>query len=331
VKAIVIDHFGGPEVLQLREIADLAPGPGEALIRTAAAGVNFGEIIIREGGAPRELPLPFIPGSEAAGTVAAIGEGVTEYAIGDRVAVPLFFTGRLDGGYAEQIVAPAAILARLPAEVSFEQAAAVQLQGMTALGMVEHISPKGKTVLIHAGAGGVGSYLVQLARLRGASKVIATAGSADKRAVARRIGADVAIDYTQPGWTEQLLGATDGAGPDVIYDSVGGQIRQDSLAALAAQGTYVIYGAAATGALELIGADQLIGMYMKCQSVAAFSLWPVLQKDGALRGLLEELFELLIAGHVTPLIGQRYKLAEAAHAHKAMRDRATTGKTLLLP
>jgi len=330
VKAIVFDHFGGPEVLQLREIADLTPGPGEALIRTVAAGVNFGDIIIREGGAPMKLTLPFIPGSEAAGTIEAIGEGVTGYAIGDRVAVPLFFTGRLDGGYAEQIVAPAAILAPLPAEVSFEQAAAIQLQGMTALGMVEHVSPKGKAVLIHAGAGGVGSCLVQLARLRGASKIIATAGSTDKRAVARRIGADVAIDYTQPGWTEQLLDATDGAGPDVIYDSVGGQIRQDSLAALAAQGTYVIYGVAATGAFEPISADQLIGMYMKCQSVTAFSLWPVLQTDGVLRGFLKKLFDLLIAGHISPLIGQRYKLADAAHAHKALRERATTGKTLLL-
>jgi NADPH2:quinone reductase len=331
VKALRIEQFGGPEVLRLVDVDDPAPAAGETLIRTGAVGVNFGEIIIREGGASLPISLPLIPGSEAAGTVAALGRGVSDLRVGDRVAVPLFVTGRLDGGYAEFITAPAAILVPLPPAVSFEQAAAVQMQGLTALSMLDRDPPRGKTVLIHAAAGGVGSYLVQLARIRGAAQIIATAGSPTKLDVATRLGADAAIDYTEPDWTDRVAAATAGDGPDIIYDPVGGDVRKRSFEVLAPLGTLLIYGIAATRTFEPIDAAQLASMYMKCQTVTAFSLWPVINSGDELRRGLDELLAMLVNRRIEAVIGRSYPLAAAADAHRALRARETVGKVVLLP
>jgi NADPH2:quinone reductase len=219
-----------------------SPGPGEVLIKVGGVGVNFFEVMMRQDRYAVTPPLPFLPGVEIAGTIAALSEGVTNLSVGDRVAAALYAAGVQSGGYAEYVAVKAEVVVRLPDEISFATATALQVQGLTALHLLRSHSAAGRNVLISAAAGGVGSLLVQLAKRSGAKRVIAMASSAEKLALAQELGADAGIDYTQADWPEQVRAATDGVGPDLIFDASGGDIPARCLALLAPFGRLVLYG-----------------------------------------------------------------------------------------
>ena len=328
MKAVQISRFGGPEVLKLVELPTPVPGTGQLLVRIRASGINLADALTRQDRYAVTPPLPAILGAEAAGVVEAIGGNVHGFAIGQRVAVPLFAANSL-GAYAEYVAIDAALAVPLPDVISFEQAAALQIQGLTALYLTRQASPKGKIVLINAAAGGVGSILVQLARRAGARKVIAGASSSDKLDFARSLGADAGVNYTRPDWTEELRRVTDGNGPDIIYESVGGDVTGASLAALAPLGQIVIYGALNIQSFQL-GVGELLGLIFKNQSLTGFAFQPLLTPE-SLRSGLAELFDLVLRGELVATIDGNYPLAEASKAHTALEGRGTRGKLILTP
>ena len=216
MRQVQFSRFGGPEVLEVVEKPTPAPGKGQVLVRVRAIGVNFADTLLRQNRYAITPELPAIPGSEVVGTIERLGDGVSGLTIGARVAVPLFATGAAVGGYVDYMVVEAGLIVPLPDAVSFEAALALMVQGLTALYLTNQISPKDKTVLVNAAAGGVGSLLVQLAKRSGAKAVIAAASAAKKLDFARSLGADVSIDYTKPDWVDEVRAASGGAGPDII-------------------------------------------------------------------------------------------------------------------
>nr|AYM52866.1 hypothetical protein [Myxococcaceae bacterium MCy9487] len=331
MKAVAFSRVGGPEVLTWQEVPEPQVGEGQVLVRVEAAGMNFGDTIIRSGKAPFPLEFPFVTACEASGVVERLGAGVTGISVGDRVAAPLFLAGRAGGAAAERIAVDAALLIPLPEGLTFEQGAALTVQGITARWMLDHVPAKGRTVLVHAAAGGVGALLVQLAKQEGARRIVATASTAEKRAEALRLGADVAVDYTQADWSQAVKDATGGLGPDVIYDAVAGDVRKRSLEVLAARGTYVMYGGAGGNAYEPLDAAQMAGLCMKNQFVTGFSGWLMFGDVRRVRADLTALFEEVRAGRLEVVIGARHRMQEAAAAHRALESRATTGKVVLVP
>ena len=321
--AIRIHSHGGPEVLRYEALEVAAPGPGEARVRHEAIGLNFIDTYHRSGLYPLSLPSGL--GSEAAGVVEAIGEGVSEVAVGDRVA----YAGGPLGAYAEVRCLPASVLVRLPDEISCEQGAAMLLQGMTAHYLLFDTWPvkAGDTILVHAAAGGVGSIMVQWARALGA-EVIGTVGSAAKAERARALGCAHVINYSEEDFATRVRELTGGAGVPVVYDSIGRKTFDASLSCLRPRGTMVTYGNA-TGPVEPF----------ECARLAALgSLYvtrPKLADYIATRAELVQratsLFEVVANHSVRIDIGQRFKLAEAADAHRALESRATIGSTVLLP
>jgi NADPH:quinone reductase len=326
MKAVQISRFGGPEVLQTVEVPTPIPAAGQLLVRLRSIGVNLADALTRMDRYAVTPPLPAILGAEAAGTVEAVGADVRGFAVGQRVAAPLFANNSL-GAYAEFAVIDAGFAVPLPDAISFEQAAALMIQGLTALYLTRQAPPKGKAVLINAAAGGVGSLLVQLAKQAGARTVIAGASSASKLEFARSLGADAGVNYTEQNWTEELRRITDGNGPDIIYESVGHEVTTASLAALAPLGQIVIYGALNIQNFQL-GVPELLGLIFKNQSLTGFAFAPLLSPE-KLRAGLEELLDLVIKGKLKVTIGGRYPLAEASEAHRALEGRATTGKLVL--
>lgn len=328
MKAVQINRFGGPEVLETVELPTPAPGAGQLLVRTGAIGVNLADALTRQDRYAVTPPLPAILGAEAAGVVEALGAGVDGFAIGQRVAAPLFANNSL-GAYAEFVVIDANLAVPLPDAISLDQAAALMIQGITALTLTRQAPPKGKTVLVNAAAGGVGSLLVQLAKHAGARMVIAGASTPNKLDFVRALGADGGVNYTSPGWAEELRRITDGNGPDIIYESVGGEVTAASLGALAPQGQIVIYGALSVQSFQL-GVPELLGLIFKNQSLTGFAFAPLLT-PATLRSALTALFDLVIKGELVVTIGGRYPLAEASKAHSALEGRGTTGKLILTP
>ena len=326
MKAIQLNRFGGPEVLELVELPRPVPGAGEVLVRVQAAGVNFADTQIRQNRYPMQPPLPAVLGMEAAGVVEAVGPGVKDLPVRTRVAVALFAKA---GGYSEFVVADEAHVVPLPKEVSFADATALMIQGLTALYMVRQIAPQGKTVLVNAAAGGVGSLLVQLARLAGAKAVVGAVGAPAKRELVISLGAVGCVNYSESGWVEQARGANGGAGFDIVYESVGGPITLASLGALGQQGELVIYGALNISSLALGGAE-LGGLMFGNQSLTGFALFPLLS-DAGLRTGLAELFALVGEGRLKVVSGGSYSFAEAAAGHRALEQRSTTGKVSLHP
>ncbi|HKY04056.1 MAG TPA: quinone oxidoreductase, partial [Blastocatellia bacterium] len=236
MKAILVETHGGPDVLQYRDMETPAPSAGEALVRLKAIGVNYIDVYHRTGLYP--MPLPFVPGMEAAGVVEAVGEGVANLAVGDRVAYAM-----VPGAYAEMAKVPAARLVPLPDEVDFETGAASMLQGMTAHYLVTSTFPikRGDAILVHAAAGGVGLLLIQMAKLRGAY-VIGTVSTALKARLARDAGADEVINYTEQDFEQEVRRITAGHGVKVVYDSVGKDTFMKSLGSLAPRGMLVLFG-----------------------------------------------------------------------------------------
>lgn len=329
MQVIQLTRFGGPEVLQLAQLPTPVPGPGEILVRVRAAGVNFAETLMRVDRYAMTPPLPSVPGVEAAGEIVAIGPDVGGLDLGARVAAPLFAAGLHFGGYADHVVVPAELAVLLPDGLSFEDATALMIQGLTAAHLVKQGPPAGKTVLVNAAAGGVGSILVQLARRAGAKTIVAAASSDDKLAFARSLGADIGIDYTRPDWTTALRAALGGEGPDIIYESVGGAITTASLAALAPLGRIIVYGALNIQQFAL-GVPDLLGLIFKNQSLTGFALAPLLT-PASLRAELGALFGLAARGELRVTIGGSYPLERVGEAHQALEQRATMGKLVLLP
>jgi NADPH2:quinone reductase len=325
MKAVQLNRFGGPEVLEIVETPTPAPQPGEVLVRVQAAGINFFEILMRQDRYAVTPELPMMLGVEAAGVIEALGDGVASPAVGSRVAVPLFAIGR-SGGYAEYVVADAASVVPLPDDLSFEDATALMVQGLTALHLVRQSPPNAKAVLVNAAAGGVGSLLVQLARDSGARLVIAAAGSDEKRELALALGADIAVDYSSPDWVERVREATGGRGADIIYEFIGGSFTKACLDALAPGGE-LVFGALGRFRLDQAAMD---GLFAQNQSVKGFALLPLLTPD-TLKTDLGWLFDEAANGRLKVIQGGRYLLDRAADAHRAVERRETVGKVVLIP
>jgi NADPH2:quinone reductase len=310
VRAVIVTRFGGPEVLELQDVSDPRPGPGQLLVETEAIGVNFRDVYEREGaygGAP-----PLVAGVEGAGRVVETGERIAW------VAAP--------GSYAERVVVDAANAVPVPDGVPPELAAAALLQGITAQYLATTTYPiePGETVVVHAAAGGVGQLLVQLAKARGA-RVIATTSGGDKEAVARSAGADDVIGYD--GFADRVRELTDGDGAAVVYDGIGRATFEQSLAALRRRGTLVLYGSA-SGDPEPYEPARL-------RQGSLYLTRPQLHDYIATREeLLERAGDVLMRvadGSLQVRVGATYALADAARAHEDLQARRTTGKLLLQP
>ena len=322
MRAIQITKTGGPEVLELVELPQPGPKAGEALVKIAASGVNFIDTYLREGRYP--APLPFVPGQEAAGTVVALGEGVSEFAVGDRVA-----WAHTRGAYAEFACVPVSALVRVPPEVSLDDAAAVLLQGMTAayLAYSTYKIQPGDTVLVHAGAGGVGLLLTQMAKRLGAT-VLTTVSTDEKADLSRSAGADHVILYTQENFADAVKKFTGGAGLPVVYDSVGKTTFEDSLKCLRSRGLMVLFGGSsgAVPPFDLIRLSGMGSLYITRPTMVDYTRTRV-----ELEQLAAEVFGAVASGALKVRIGHRYKLEDAAQAHRDLEGRKTTGKVLLVP
>ena len=322
MKAVRVHKAGGPEGLVYEDIPDPQVGAGQAVVKVEAIGLNFAEVNRRRDADSASLPMPI--GGEAAGTVVEVGEGVTVFKIGDRVA----FNG-VPGAYAEKVAAPAARLVRVPDTITSKQAAAVLLQGMTAHYLACSTYPLGAndTCLVHAAAGGVGLLLCQIAKQRGA-RVIGTVSTEEKAKAAREAGASEAILYTQRDFAEEVKRLTDGRGVDVVYDSVGQTTFAKGLDCLRARGMMVVYGQASgpvapvdTGLLSTKGC-----LYLTRVNLGTYT---------ATRQELDErsgdIFGWVGSGRLKVHVHGEFPLAEAAKAQAALEHRETIGKVLLVP
>jgi NADPH2:quinone reductase len=324
MRVIEVGSRGGPEVLSLAERPALQPGPGQIVAEVAAAGVNYMDIYQREGVGGYRPALPFVTGGEGAGTVVAVGEGVTAPAVGDRVA----WVG--PGSYAEQVVLPADRVVPVPTGVSTEVAAAVILQGLTAHYLVNSTYPvrPGDVAVVHAAAGGVGLLLTQMVKRRGGIVVATASGGPDgeKHRLARKAGADHVTGYDQ---FRAVVGeVTGGVGAHVVYDGVGQATFDDSLAALRLRGMLVVYGAA-SGQVPPFDIQRLNsgGSLFATRPTLAHYIAEVAE----LRWRAREVFGWVASDELDVRIGGRYPLADAAQAQQDLAARRTTGKLLLIP
>lgn len=322
MKAILVRQCGGPEQMKVEDIATPQPGKGQVLVKIASSGVNFIDVYFRTG--LYKADLPFTPGMEAAGTVEAIGEGVTDFAKGDRVAYAM-----TRGSYAEYAVVPAASLVKVPDNVDLPSAASVMLQGMTAHYLTHSTFPlqKGHTALIHAAAGGAGALTVQMAKMLGA-RVIATAGSKSKAERARAVGADECIVYTEQDFEAETRRLTDGKGVDVVYDSVGAATFLKSIGCLRPRGMMVTFGNAsgAVPAMEPLLLQQKGSLFLTRPSLAQYCLTreELLWRAG-------DVLRWVASGALKQYVFKTYPLAGAGQAHQDLEGRVTQGKLLLSP
>ena len=321
MRAVQATQKGGPEVLSLSTVPEPRPQPGEVLVQVKAAGVNFIDTYHRTGLYP--LDFPVILGMEGSGVVEELGDDVAGMQPGDRVA----WCGQL-GSYAEKVAVPAAALSTVPEEVDHEQAAALVLQGMTAHLLVTDTFPLGSNhrCLIHAGAGGVGGLLIQMAKMRGAT-VFTTVGSSEKADVAREAGADHVINYEEQDFVEEIESMVGPRALDVVYDGVGAVTFSKGLGLLRPMGMMVTYGNSSGPPPEMSPLDLRDG--------SLFLTRPMLYDYIASREDLErraaDVFDWVRAGKLTVRIGSRLPLEAAAEAHRALEGRATIGKVLLIP
>jgi NADPH:quinone reductase len=322
MRVVLVSELGGPEVLTVADYPEPAPGPGQVLVDVAAAGVNFSDIYAREGRPPYRRELPFVLGSEGAGTIVALGAGVTGLAAGDRVA-----WASASGSYTERVVIPAASAVLIPDRVDTQVAAAAMMQGITAHYLCHSTYPvaPGEVAVVHAAAGGVGLLLTQLVKLRGGTVIATTSGPA-KADLARHAGADHIAGYEDFGAT--VAGVTGGTGAHVVYDGVGRATFAAGLAALRPRGMMVLYGGA-SGAVPPVEPQDL------AEGGSLFLTRPSMRHYIASREELlwrtGELFGWIADGRLSIRIGGTYPLAEAARAHHDLAARRTTGKLLLLP
>lgn len=320
MRAIVVNEHGGPDVLRAEEVPDPRPGAGQVLVDVAAAGVNFVETYLRSGHYPSKPP--YTPGGEAAGTVSAVGDGVSDLAVGDVVV-----TTNAQGAYAEKTLVDADRAVRVPDGLDARQAAAALLQGMTAHYLVHstyEVKP-GDTVLVHAAAGGMGLLLTQLVKLRG-GRVIGTVSTAEKERLAREAGADEVLGYDDvPDGVRRLTG---GEGVPVVYDGVGATTFDGSLAVLRPRGILVLYGAA-SGPVPPFDPARLQATGSTYLTRPTLVNYIATREDLAWRA--GDVLGWVADGDLKLHIGREYPLADARAAHEDLQGRRTTGKLLLIP
>lgn len=321
MRAIRVEQVGGPEALRIQDIQAPEPGEGEARVRVTASGVNFIDVYLRTGAYP--VPPPFTPGMEAAGVVDAVGPGVTDVHVGDRVAYAMHI-----GSYAEQAIVPSWKLVSVPDDVDLKLAAAVMLQGMTAH-YLTHSTVElegGESVVVHAAAGGVGLLLTQIAKRCGAT-VYGTVSTEEKAELAREAGADEVILYTQKDFKDEVDRLTSGAGVDVVYDSVGKDTFDRSVACLRPRGTMVLYGQS-SGPVPPVD-PQLLNrggsLYLTRPSLGHYAA-----NADEIRWRAGDLFSWIGAGELDVRIGESHPLEDAGIAHERLTGRKTTGKVLLI-
>ncbi|WP_432825226.1 quinone oxidoreductase family protein [Dactylosporangium sp. CA-092794] len=315
MRAVQIREFGGPEVLQVYDLPDPDPGPGELLVEVARCGVNFADSLLRDDGYIAPTTLPVIPGCEVVGRAPD----------GRRVAgmVP-------SGGYAERVAVPEAHLFDVPDEVDDVEALALLAQGLTAWWLINHTTrvQPGETVVVHAAAGGVGSLAIQLALLSGAGRVIAAAGTPEKRAVAITLGADNAVDPAADDLTAELCAANDGEQIDVVLEMTGGHVTDQSLAALAPLGRLAFYGMASGVEPSSVPPHNL---QRRSTTVSGFWLKHALARPELLAKAYAELCSLAANGSLRVIHGGDYGMSLVGRAHEHLRDRRTIGKLVLDP
>lgn len=322
MKAIRVEAYGGPDQLVYKDVEKPEPQPDQALVKLDAIGINFIDVYHRTGLYP--LPVPFTPGSEAAGTVESIGSEVSDVAIGDRVAYAMAV-----GSYAEYAVVPAAKLVKMPEGIDAQTGAAAMLQGMTAHYLSTSTYPlkSGDTALVHAAAGGVGLLLIQMAKRAGA-RVFGTVSTEEKARLAREAGADEVILYTEQDFQREVRRLTDGKGVQVVYDSVGKTTFMKSLDSLAPRGVLALFGQS-SGIVPPFDAAWLAqkgSLYLTRPSLAQY----VLTREELL-WRASDVLTWITSGVLKLRIEKTFPLSEAAEAHRQLEGRATTGKILLLP
>ena len=322
-KAIRMNRTGGPEVMEYVDVEVGEPGPGEARVRHEAIGINFIDVYFRTGLYPH--PLPSGLGMEGAGVVEAIGEGVTEVKVGDRVA----YAGRPLGSYAESRIMPSSILLRLPDNVDFDTGAAMMLQGLTVQYLLNRTYKvkAGDTILFHAAAGGVGLIACQWAKAIGAN-LIGTVGSDEKGALAKAAGAAHVINYNTENFVERVKEITNGEKVPVVYDSIGKDTFIGSLDCLQPLGMMVSFGSA-SGPVPPFSLAELASR--GSLFVTRPTLFSYAAKRADLEAMAADLFEMVSSGKVKIDIRQRYRLADAAQAHIELEARKTTGSSILIP
>ncbi len=324
MRAIVVDHWTEPRDLKVQQIAEPELRPGAVQVEVKAAGCNFFDILIVRGQYQVKPPVPFVPGSEVAGIVRAVGEGVEDFAPGDQVygGVPL-------GAFAERTVVPGLMLRSLPRGMSFEEAAGLPIVYPTSyVGLVQRTSLQpGETLLVHAAAGGVGIAAVQIGKALGAH-VIATAGGSEKLEVARQAGADVVIDYHDASWIDAVKQATDGRGADVIYDPVGGDVFDGSLKCIAWNGRLLTVGYAG-GRIPEVKVNRIL-----LKNIAVIGLhWGAyaVKQPEVVRETFDALARLYEQGKIAPVVYRSYPLEAVPEALEALGSRRSYGKVIITP
>jgi NADPH2:quinone reductase len=327
MKAIVAHQWSDPSGLVLEEVARPEPKDGQLLVKVQSAALNFPDILMVAGKYQVKPPLPFTPGFEVAGTVEAVGgtpgSKVEGFAVGDRVLSQISL-----GGFAEFAVAPAATTQRIPAAMTYDEAAAFPLVYQTsyfALALRAALQ-KGETVLVHSAAGGVGLAAVQIARALGAGRIIGTAGSDEKLDIIRKNGADVAVNYQTEDFVEVVKRETDGRGADIIFDPVGGEIGQRSTKCIAFEGRLLIIGFTSGGFSNFVSNHILIKNY----SVVGVH-WGMYQHQdpGKVAHAWKALWQLYDAGSIKPVVGSRFPMSQVAEAMNHLSSRAAVGKIVL--
>lgn len=338
MRQVWITKKGAPEVLQVREAADPAPGPGQVRIRVAAAGVNFADVMARLGLYPDAPPMPCVVGYECAGHIDAVGPGVAGLSLGDRVLALCRF-----GGYSDVVVVPEVQVARLPATLSFEAAAGIPVTYLTAWIMLIHLGNlhAGERVLVHAAAGGVGQAALQLARWRGA-EVIGTA-SASKHARLRELGVAHCIDYHTQDFEAEVRRITGGKGVHLAIDAVGGASFKKSYRSLAPMGRLFMFGVssfapgeklspiAALRGLLSMPSFRPVPMMNDNRGVFGINMGHLWEHADQLHGMLVEILALVAQGVLSPVVDKTFPFAEAAAAHRYLQEHKNFGKVLLVP
>lgn len=324
MKAIRFEQYGNSDVLQLVNIDKPAIGDREVLVEVKAIGVNYADIARREGKYVIPTPLPFIPGAEVAGVITKVGKDVKHFAVGMRV-VSLIESA----GYAEYVSIHEMALSPIPDGVDFVNAVALPLQGQTAYHILKTMGrlQQGETVLVHAAAGGVGAIAVQLAKLFGAGKVIATASSVEKLAHAKKMGADHLVNYMAEGWELQIRELTDGKGVNLALEMVGGDIFRQTLKCLSPFGRVVVFGAASGEQSQLYPGE----LMQRNHSVIGFFLPQIMRNPELYQASLKELLAFIEQGDLQLTLGGIYRLEEAAEVHRLLQGRQTIGKLVLVP
>ncbi|GAA4262452.1 quinone oxidoreductase family protein [Dactylosporangium darangshiense] len=315
MRAVQIREFGGPEVVQVRDLPDPVPAPSEVLVEVARSGVNFADSLLREDGYIASATLPLIPGGEVTGRTPD----------GRRVAAMIE-----RGGYAERVAVPAAHAFPVPDGLDDVEAVALLAQGLTAWWLVHHTArvQPGDSVVVHAAAGGVGSLAIQLARLRGATRVIAVAGTQEKRDVATSLGADATVDPSADDLTAELIAANAGTPVDAVLEMTGGRVTDQSLAALAPFGRLAFYGMASRIEPEKVS---LRALQRRSATVSGFWLMHAFARPELLEKAYAELATLVVAGELRVIHGGDYAMSEVRRVHEDLRTRNTIGKLVLDP